>query len=81
MKSVVFKPNDLFYFDESDIDRIPYEDRETCRRDFAMGKEKGDYSTIATILKNKQSGRVYVVIFTKEDCIPKSSWKKLRIYP
>ena len=58
----VFKPNDLFYFDESDIDRIPYEDREYYAGvDFAMGKEKGDYSTIATILKNKQSGRAYVV--------------------
>src|SRR5699024_6690943 len=52
----VFKPNDLFYFDESDIDRVPYADREYYDGlVFASCKQAGVYSTIATILKNKQS--------------------------
>src|SRR5699024_11980204 len=45
-----------------DIEQIPPESREYYAGvDFAMGKEKGDYSTIATILKNRDTGRAYVI--------------------
>lgn len=58
----IFKPEDFMYYSVEDIERIPYEDREYYAGvDFAMGKEKGDFSVIATILKNKQTGRAYII--------------------
>ena len=42
-----------------------------------MGKEKGDYSTIATILKNKQSGRAYVVDIYEGRLHPKEFMEKV----
>lgn len=38
--------------------------------DFAMGKEKGDYSVIATIAKNRETGICYVVDVFMERCHP-----------
>lgn len=58
----IFKPEKFYYYEQSDIDKIPLSDREYYAGiDFAMGKEKGDYSTIATIMKNKPTGRMYVI--------------------
>lgn len=58
----IFKPEKFFYYDEFDIDRIPYDDREYYAGvDFAMGKEKGDYSSIVTLMKNKATGRTYII--------------------
>ena len=58
----IFKPEQFFYYDEFDIDRIPYDDREYYAGvDFAMGKEKGDFSSIVTIMKNRATGRAYII--------------------
>ena len=58
----IFKPENMYYYLPYDIEQIPPESREYYAGvDFAMGKEKGDYSTIATILKNKDTGRAYVI--------------------
>ena len=55
----IFKPEDFTYFTDSDLDGKELEFY--CGIDFAMGKEKGDYSVIATLAKNKATGVCYVV--------------------
>lgn len=61
----IFKIDEFFYFDEHETfesDRFHY----YCGIDFAMGKEKGDYSAIVTIAKNKVTGICYLVdVFAK----------------
>ena len=55
----IFKEEDFTWFTDSDLegkDLAFY-----CGIDFAMGKEKGDYSVIATIARNKATGICYVV--------------------
>jgi predicted phage terminase large subunit-like protein len=55
----IFKSDDFTFFLESDIrDKdIDY----IGAIDFAMGKEKGDYSVIATLARNKSTGICYLV--------------------
>jgi predicted phage terminase large subunit-like protein len=55
----IFKSDDFTFFIESDIrDKdIDY----IGAIDFAMGKEKGDYSVIATLARNKSTGICYLV--------------------
>lgn len=55
----IFKPEDFIYFDESDLEGKEF--NMYCGVDFAMGKEKGDYSVIATVAKNKATGICYVI--------------------
>src|SRR5699024_12626559 len=58
----IYKTENMYYSLPYDIEQIPPEAREYyAGGDFAMGKEKGDYSTIATILKNRDTGRAYVI--------------------
>ena len=55
----IFKEEDFTWFTDSDLegkDLAFY-----CGIDFAMGKEKGDYSVIATVARNKATGICYVV--------------------
>lgn len=54
----VFKEEDLVFFDDDDIadkDLLPY-----GAIDIAMGKEKGDFSVIASGYKNEATGVLYV---------------------
>lgn len=54
----VFKEEDLIWFDDDDIadkDLVPY-----GAIDIAMGKEKGDFSVIASGYKNDATGTLYV---------------------
>ncbi|NMF00012.1 phage terminase large subunit [Aneurinibacillus aneurinilyticus] len=57
-ESQVFKPEDFTYFTESDIDADNFD--YYCGIDFAMGKEKGDYSAIITVGKSP-NGVFYVM--------------------
>lgn len=61
----IFKLDQFVYYDENmefDEDKFDF----YCGIDFAMGKEKGDFSAIATIAKNKVTDVCYVVdIFNK----------------
>ncbi|WP_235615916.1 phage terminase large subunit [Brevibacillus reuszeri] len=57
-ESQVFKPEDFVYYVDTDIDREQLEIY--CGIDFAMGKEKGDYSAIVTVGKSP-SGIFYVL--------------------
>lgn len=55
----VFKTEDFVYYLESDIEYKPME--YYAAADFAMGKDRGDYSALVTIGKNKETGICYVV--------------------
>ncbi|AMQ66673.1 hypothetical protein FDG96_gp14 [Bacillus phage Mgbh1] len=55
----IFKPENMFYYTEFDIRNKPFE--YYAGVDFAMGKERGDFSAIVTIAKNKNTGICYVV--------------------
>jgi predicted phage terminase large subunit-like protein len=54
----IFKPTYFTWFDQADLEDKNLEFY--CGIDFAMGKEKGDYSVIATIAKNVDTGICYV---------------------
>jgi predicted phage terminase large subunit-like protein len=55
----IFKPEHFVYFSPADLDNKEF--TYYCGIDFAMGKEKGDYSVIATLAKNKATSVCYVV--------------------
>ncbi|MED4172572.1 phage terminase large subunit [Halalkalibacterium halodurans] len=55
----IFKPENMFYYTEFDMRNKPFE--YYAGVDFAMGKERGDFSAIVTIAKNKNTGICYVV--------------------
>jgi predicted phage terminase large subunit-like protein len=55
----IFKPEYFHYFTEEDIAGRDFDYYGAI--DFAMGKEKGDYSVIATLAKSKVSNVCYVV--------------------
>lgn len=55
----IFKPEYFTYFNDAEL-----EDKDLeyyCGVDFAMGKEKGDYSVVVTIARNVDTGTMYVV--------------------
>lgn len=58
-ESQVFKTEDMTFFTDSDLEdkKLDY----FCGIDFAMGKEKGDYSAIITVARNRATGVCYVV--------------------
>jgi predicted phage terminase large subunit-like protein len=58
-ESQIFKPDDFTYFTDADLQNIDGL-RYYCGVDFAMGKEKGDYSAIITIAKSPND--VYYVV-------------------
>jgi len=57
--SQIFKPEEFTYFYDSELDgmKVDY----YAAVDFAMGKEKGDYSAIVTLARNRETGTCYVV--------------------
>lgn len=61
----IFKIDQFFYFEENetfDDERFDF----FCGIDFAMGKEKGDFSSMVTIAQNKSTSVCYVVdVFNK----------------
>lgn len=61
----IFKVEQFFYFDEGQT--FSHEQYEFYAGiDFAMGKEKGDYSAMVTVAKNRTTGVCYVVdVFNK----------------
>lgn len=55
----IFKPEHFVYFTGADLDNKEFNFYGGI--DFAMGKQKGDYSVIATVAKNKATNVCYVV--------------------
>lgn len=77
----IFKPEKFFYFDADEIAMLsPTQIEYHAGVDFAMGKEKGDFSTIATIMKNKDTGRMYVVEVYEGRLHPKEFMERIIEY-
>lgn len=64
----IFKPEYFILVSESDIDNknLSY----FGAIDFAMGKEKGDYSVIVTMARNNDTGICYIIDVFMERCHP-----------
>lgn len=58
-ESQVFNPDDFFYYADADLSLNNCDIFAAV--DFAMGKEKGDYSAIVTIARKRDTGICYVV--------------------
>lgn len=55
----IFRPEDFTYYTDEDIKGMPLDYYAAV--DFAMGKQKGDYSAIITIARNRNTGICYIV--------------------
>lgn len=63
-ESQIFNPEEFSYYTDEDIRNLNLDFY--CGVDFAMGKEKGDYSAIITLGRNRDTGVCYVVdVFLK----------------
>lgn len=62
-ESMIFNPDSFYYWDEKYPDmEFPHKKYTiSLAVDFAMGKQKGDYSAMAVTARHKESGAVYVV--------------------
>jgi predicted phage terminase large subunit-like protein len=62
-ESQLFKLDELTYWDEDEPDKLFPRSRYDIYMgiDFAMGKERGDYSAIAVVARHKKSGTRYVL--------------------
>lgn len=60
-ESMIFNPETFTYHEGvlSDFDHITYDI--SMGVDFAMGKERGDYSAITVVARHKQNGSIYVI--------------------
>lgn len=64
----IFRPEYFHYFGDSDLENKHFE--YYCGIDIAMGKTTGDYSSIVTIARNRDTGICYVVDWYMERCHP-----------
>jgi predicted phage terminase large subunit-like protein len=55
----IFNPEEFTYYTDEDLRDLTLD--YFCGIDFAMGKEKGDYSAIVTLARNRETGVCYVV--------------------
>ncbi len=62
-ESMIFKPDTFYYWNEKFPDmEFPHDEYMiSLAVDFAMGKQKGDYSAMAVTARHKESGAVYVI--------------------
>ncbi|MRX54691.1 phage terminase large subunit [Bacillus idriensis] len=59
-ESQVFKPDSFYYYD--DVEKFPHDKFiYGMGLDFAMGKEKGDYSALITVAMHRTTKKIYVV--------------------
>lgn len=68
VESMVFKPDDFGYYDGSSIAPLltqyprPTDDFDVYMGvDFAMGKQRGDYSSVVTIARHRKTNTAYVI--------------------
>src|SRR5690606_17879451 len=59
-ESQIFDPDKFTYYDRH-IDYLSDQYEVAMGVDFAMGKERGDYSAIVTVARDKTTGVVYVI--------------------
>lgn len=60
-ESMVFNPETFTYYDEGLADFTHKRFTIAFGIDFAMGKQRGDYSAIAVVARNKDNGAMYIV--------------------
>ena len=62
-ESMIFNPDKFTYWDDEHSDRRFDHSEYTISMgiDFAMGKEKGDYSAVSVVAKHKDNGTIYVI--------------------
>ncbi|WP_339306900.1 phage terminase large subunit [Paenibacillus sp. FSL R5-0519] len=61
-ESMIFNPESFTYWDgKMELDAILRESDVYMGVDFAMGKQRGDYSAIVTIARHKKTGTKYVI--------------------
>ena len=65
----IFKPENFVYYEDKDL--LGKELEYYCGIDFAMGKEKGDFSSMITIAKNVHTDVCYIVDVYNERVHPK----------
>lgn len=58
-ESQIFNPEDFYYYAEADLDLTQCD--LFAAADFAMGKEKGDYSSLVSLAKKRDTGVCYVI--------------------
>lgn len=58
-ESQIFNPDEFYYYEEAELDVSQLD--MFCGIDMAMGKEKGDYSAIITLGRNRETGICYVL--------------------
>lgn len=59
-ESQIFHPDRFYYYENTK--QFPHKDYYIgMGLDFAMGKQKGDYSALVTVAKHKVTGKIYVV--------------------
>lgn len=60
---MIFNPETFTYWDDKDANRtFSHADYDIYMGvDFAMGKQKGDYSAVSVIARHKQNGLIYVI--------------------
>lgn len=60
-ESMIFNPETFTYYSES-ADEFQHREYSIAMGvDFALGKERGDYSAVTTVAKHKKSGAIYVI--------------------
>lgn len=57
-ESQIFKPDDMTFYNDSELEGKRFDFYAAV--DFAMGKERGDYSAIVTLARNRETGVCYV---------------------
>ncbi|WP_435531548.1 phage terminase large subunit [Priestia megaterium] len=62
-ESMIFNPNSFTYWDDKDPARqFPHKDYTIALGiDFAMGKQRGDYSAITAVARHRETGVAYVI--------------------
>ena len=75
-ESMVFNPETFTYYDRP-IDYLSDNFDVSMGVDFAMGKERSDYSAIVTIAKEKSTGTIYVIDAWGERVKPDDFMKKI----
>src|SRR5699024_7937997 len=61
--SMIFNPNEFTYWDDVDSAKeFPHSEYTVSMGvDFALGKERGDYSAVSVVAKHKENGTVFIV--------------------
>src|SRR5690625_8005513 len=77
--SMIFNPNEFTYWDDVDSAKeFPHSEYTVSMGvDFALGKERGDYSAVCVVAKHKENGTVFIVDSSGERIKPDGYSEKI----